>query len=66
MSRTINIWSEWARKKATEDKNLDLQIDFAIDDKARTLRVGEVSRMCYANEAVPLTAHAALPYARNM
>ena len=46
MSRTINIWSEWARKKTTEDKNLDLQIDFVIDDKARTLRVREVSRMC--------------------
>ena len=32
-------------KKTTKDKNLDLQIDFAIDDKARILRVREVSRV---------------------
>ena len=33
-------------KKQPKTKNLDLQIDFTIDDKARTLRVREVSRMC--------------------
>ena len=31
-------------KKTTEDENLGLLIDIAIDDKARTLRVREVSR----------------------
>ena len=34
-----------SKKKTTKDKNLDLQIDFAIDDtRCATLRMREVSR----------------------
>ena len=34
-------------------KNLDVEIDFAIDDNARTLRVREVSRAFIAHAAAP-------------
>ena len=37
-------------------KNLDVEIDFAIDDNTRTLRVRQVSR------AYLRIAHAAAPY----
>ena len=33
-----------SKKKTTEDKNLDIEIDFAIDENARTMRVREGSR----------------------
>ena len=48
-----------SKKKTTEDKNLDLQIDFAIDDTSVKCRVRTY-------ESVPFTAHVAVPYARIM
>ena len=53
------------KKKTTKDKNLDFQIDFAIDDTRCALCECEKCRV-RAYESVPFTAHAAMPYARNM
>ena len=52
-------------KKTTEDKNLDLRIDFAIDDTRCALCECE---KCHVRtyESVLFTAHAAVPYARIM
>ena len=54
-----------SKKKTTEDKNLDLQIDFAIDDTSCALCECEKCRV-RTYESVPFTAHAAVPYARIM
>ena len=54
-----------SKKKKTEDKNLDLQIDIAIDDTSCALYECEKCRV-RTYESVPFTAHAAVPYARNM
>ena len=51
-----------SKKKTTKDKNLDLQIDFAIDDTRCALY--ECEKCCvHTYESVPFTAHAAVPYA---
>ena len=54
-----------SKKKTTEDKNLDLQIDFAIDDTRFALCQCEKCRV-RTYESVPFTAHATVPYARIM
>ena len=53
-----------SKKKTTKDKNVDVEIDFAIDDNALTLRVQEVSRAYLRGCSV----HSARrrPYARIM
>ena len=54
-----------SKKKTTKDKNLNLQIDFAIGDTSCALYECEKYRV-RAYESVPFTAHAVVPYARNM
>ena len=54
-----------SKKKKPEDKNFDLQIDFAIDDTRCALCECEKCRV-RAYESVPFTAHAAVSYARIM
>ena len=54
-----------SKKKTTEGKNLDLQIDFAIDDTRCALYECEKCR-ARTYECIPFTAHAAVPYARIM
>ena len=54
-----------SKKKTTEDKNLDLQVDFAIDDTRCALCECEKYRV-RTYERVPFTAHAAVSYARIM
>ena len=51
-----------SKKKTTEDKNLDLQIDFATDDTRCALCECEKCRV-RTYESVRFTAHAAAPYA---
>ena len=51
-----------SKKETTEDKNLDLQIDFAIDNTRCALCECEKCRV-HQYESVPFTAHAAVPYA---
>ena len=48
-----------SKKKTTKDKNLDSQIDFAIDDTRCTLCKCEKCRVL-KYESVPFTAHAAV------
>ena len=54
-----------SKKKTTEDKNLSLQIDFAIDDTKCALCECEKCRV-RTYESVLFTAHAAVPYAQIM
>ena len=55
-----------SKKKTTEDKNLDLQIDFAMDDTRCALYECEKCRVRTYESVGPFTAHAAVPYARIM
>ena len=52
------------KKKTTEDKNLDVEIDVAIDNNERTLQVQEVCLHTY--KTTPFIAHATAPYACTM
>ena len=54
-----------SKKKTTEDKNLDLQIDFAIDDTRCALCECKKCRV-RTYESVLFTADAAVPYAHTM
>ena len=58
-----------SKKKTTEDKNLDLQIDYAINDTRHALcECVKWGVKCHVRtcEAVPFMAHAAVPYACSM
>ena len=54
-----------SKKKTTEDKNLDSQTDFAIDDTRHALCECEKCRV-RTFDGVPFTAHAAVPYTRTV
>ena len=54
-----------SKKKTTEDKNLDIQIDFAIDGTRCALSECEKYRV-RSYESVPFMAHAAVPYSHIM
>ena len=56
----LSIFEVNEQEKTTEDKNLDLQIHFAIDHTRCALCECETCRR-RTHESIPFTAHAAVP-----